>query len=82
MGRVMSSTEKATPAVSRQIFSWKKSSRSNPNGDCIELSRLADASIAVRSSRYPDGLTLTLSSAEMTAFIQRVKNGNFDEVVG
>lgn len=78
----MSSTEKATPAVSRQIFSWRKSSHSNPNGDCIELSRLADASIAVRSSRHPDGLTLTLSSAEITAFIQRVKNGNLDEVVG
>jgi Domain of unknown function (DUF397) len=63
-------------------FSWRKSSHSNPSGECVELRRLADTHIGVRCSHHPDGPTLILSHAIMAAFIQRVKNGDFDEMAG
>jgi hypothetical protein len=48
----------------------------------VELRKLADAHIGVRNSRHPDGATLILSHATVIAFIQRVKNGDFDEITG
>ena len=63
-------------------FSGRKSSHSNPSGECVELSRLADTHIGVRCSHHPEGPTLILPHAIMAAFIQRVKNGDFDEMAG
>ena len=60
--------------------SWRKSSHSNPSGECVELSRLTNSYIGVRYSHHPDGSTLVLSYGVVVAFIQRVKNGDFDEI--
>ena len=35
---------------------WQKSRRSNSIGNCVEMARLADGSIAVRNSRFPTAL--------------------------
>jgi hypothetical protein len=69
-----------TPVVPHLSFSWRKSSHSNPSGECVELSRLAGTHVGVRYSHHPDGPTLILSHAIVAAFIQRVKNGDFDEM--
>lgn len=76
----MSSAGEAMPAVPPRSPSWRKSSHSNPSGECVELSRLTDSHIGVRCSQHPDGSTLVLSYDVMVAFIEGVKNGDFDEI--
>ncbi len=61
---------------------WKKSSYSNPFGECVELADLASGGVAVRNSRHPGGPVLLFTRAEMAAFIQDAKEGEFDEMMG
>lgn len=55
---------------------WRKSSYSNPSGNCVEAAVLADG-VAVRNSRFPDGPALVFTEAEWAAFLQGVKGGDF-----
>ena len=59
---------------------WRKSSYSNSQGNCVEFSALADGSVAVRNSRDPQGPALLYTRAEITAMIQGVKDGEFDDL--
>ena len=56
---------------------WRKSSRSNGQGQCVEVARL-DQAIAVRDSKDPSGPALTFTPAEWAAFIAGAKDGEFD----
>ncbi len=60
---------------------WRKSARSNPKGNCVELAQLGDGSIAVRNSRNPEGAALLYTQPEITAFIQGAKDGDFDDLL-
>jgi hypothetical protein len=55
---------------------WRKSSYSNPSGNCVEAAPLADG-VAVRNSRFPDGPALVFTNAEWDAFLSGVKDGDF-----
>ncbi len=59
---------------------WRKSSESNPSGNCIEFAALADGSVAIRNSRHPDGPALVYTRGEVAAFLAGVKNGEFDDL--
>jgi Domain of unknown function (DUF397) len=59
---------------------WRKSTVSNPSGNCVELAELADGEIAVRNSRHPAGPTLVYTRAEISAFILGVQGGEFDDL--
>jgi hypothetical protein len=59
---------------------WRKSTASNPSGNCVELAELADGGIAVRNSRHPAGPTLVYTRAEISAFILGVQGGEFDDL--
>jgi hypothetical protein len=43
----------------------------------VELAELAASLIAVRNSRHPGGPALIYTRAEMAAFVQAVKEGEF-----
>jgi hypothetical protein len=60
---------------------WQKSHHSNPSGECVEMAALPGTEIAIRNSRDPDGLALICTKAEVGAFIQGAKNGEFDLLV-
>lgn len=51
---------------------WRKSSYSNPNGSCVELTSTLDQ---IRDSKDPNGPTLKV---DVPAFVHAVKNGRFD----
>ena len=61
---------------------WRKSTASNPGGNCVELAELPGGNIAVRNSRHPRGSMLVYTRAEIAAFIAGVRDGEFDDLAG
>ncbi|GAA2072693.1 DUF397 domain-containing protein [Actinomadura alba] len=61
---------------------WLKSARSNPSGNCVEMAELPTGEIAMRNSRHPEGPALVYTRAEIEAFINGAKEGDFDDLIG
>ncbi len=59
---------------------WVKSSLSFANGDCVEVAILPGGRIGVRDSKDAEGPVLRFTSSEWTAFIDGVRNGEFDSI--
>jgi hypothetical protein len=59
-------------APTRLAGVWRKSSYSNPSGNCLEAAELAGG-IALRDSRRPGGPALVVSRAAWDAFVGAVK---------
>jgi len=78
----MSRTPNGTPASELPVVRWQKSSRSNSQGNCVELARLDHGQVAVRNSRDPQGPALIYTRAEMVAFIEGAKDGDFAHLIG
>lgn len=59
---------------------WRKSTASNPSGNCVELAALSDGGIAMRNSRDPSGPVLVYTRAEIAAFLDGARRGEFDDL--
>lgn len=56
---------------------WRKSTRSQANGACVEVAHVGDV-VGVRDSKAPEGCVLRFTRAEWSAFVAGVKDGEFD----
>ena len=59
---------------------WRTSSFSGNNGTCVEVAALPDGHIAVRNSNHPDEGMVLFTRAEMSAWMNGVKAGEFDDL--
>ncbi|MGI5127587.1 DUF397 domain-containing protein [Pseudonocardia sp. CA-107938] len=59
---------------------WRKSKVSQSNGSCVELAALPSGMIAVRDSKDPAGATLIFTRAEMRAWVEGARAGEFDDL--
>ncbi|MEV5828752.1 DUF397 domain-containing protein [Spirillospora sp. NPDC052242] len=69
----MTSSQHPTAPAAR----WRKSSRSNNGGSCIEVAPLGATSLA-RDSRDPDGPVLAFARAEWARLFDDIKAGRLD----
>jgi hypothetical protein len=60
---------------------WPKSSFSYSNGECVEVAVLGDGTVGLRHSKDPDGPVLRFTVAEVAAFLEGAKAGEFDDLV-
>lgn len=61
---------------------WIKSSFSFANGNCVEVARLNGGHVGVRDSKAPHAGVLRFTAAEWAAFMDGIRNGEFDDFVG
>lgn len=57
---------------------WRKSSHSGKEGNCVELACLPGDTRAIRDSHDPDGPTLACSARQLTAFLTAAGHGGLD----
>ena len=62
-------------------LTWIKSSFSSMNGNCAEVAKNR-GHVLVRDSKDPDGPRLSFLPGEWHAFLDGVRNGEFDYLAG
>jgi hypothetical protein len=63
----------------RSALFWLKAQASGAGG-CVEIASTID-NIAIRDSKDPDGPILVYTPTEFSAFLEGVRNGEFDHLV-
>ncbi|MCM6772108.1 DUF397 domain-containing protein [Nocardia sp. CDC159] len=61
-------------------LAWRKSTFSNPSGNCVELADMPNGLVAMRNSRDPEGAVLVYTRPEIDAFLRGAKGGEFDDL--
>ena len=58
---------------------WRKSTFSGQNGDCVEVAEAGDL-ILVRNSNRPEAGTIEFTRSEIAAWVSGCKAGEFDDL--
>ena len=61
-------------------LSWRKSTRSIGNGQCVEAARLTDGHLVMRDSMDTSGPMILFTRTEWHAFVRGIKDGEFDSL--
>ncbi|MDN5913916.1 MAG: DUF397 domain-containing protein [Pseudonocardia sp.] len=61
-----------------ETLTWRTSSFSSGNNECVEVADLADGGRLVRDTKDRDGGTLAFTDGEWSAFLAGVRQGEFD----
>ncbi|MBH1938839.1 DUF397 domain-containing protein [Streptomyces sp. AV19] len=72
--------DNSVPPGSIEGVEWIKSSESVGQGNCVELAKLPSGEVAVRNSRYPEGVALVYTREELAAFLKGAKGSEFDHL--
>jgi hypothetical protein len=56
------------------LWTWRKSSQSNADNACVELS-VGSARTGIRDTKNRDGGTLTVGAASFRTFLASIKSG-------
>jgi hypothetical protein len=67
-------------ASERANLIWHKAQSSTNNGQCVEIASVV-GKVAMRDSKDPEGPTLVYTPTEFNAFLEGVRNGEFDRFV-
>ncbi|MEV6350568.1 DUF397 domain-containing protein [Actinoplanes sp. NPDC051851] len=67
--------------VDRAALSWRIAKKS-ANANCVQVARDASGTIYFRNSRKPDDAMIAYTPAEFDAFIDGIKHGEFDDLLG
>lgn len=65
-----------------QSHAWRKSTASNPQGNCVELAQLDSGRVAMRNSRDVNGVVLDYPSEALGSFMGAIRAGVLDDIRG
>lgn len=57
---------------------WRKSTRSNGSGDCVEVADNLAGNVRLRDSKDPEGPILTFTATAWSVFVGSAKCGTFN----
>jgi Domain of unknown function (DUF397) len=69
------------PATELGDVAWRKSTRSNSSGNCVQLARLDSGQVGMRDSKNPDGPALIFTGAETAEWLRDLKSGKHDDLI-
>jgi hypothetical protein len=71
------SRETMLTGLERSRLVWYKAQASTAHGQCVQVARTG-GKVVIRDSKNPDGAVLVYTRAEFSAFLEGVRNGEFD----
>lgn len=70
-----------TRAADLGPVTWRRPAGGADEGQNVEFAVLDDGQVAVRNARDPEGPVLVYTPAEISAFVDDAKKGEFDDMV-